>query len=229
MKIIRFFADKNKLGLGLPVPTKAKIPEWYRRSESVITLPDGGENAGLKKCMPFMDSLVSGYVLTTPFDIYVSKREDGSLHLSWNGPDSLSDFIADRPESLGALMPRPAGHLANHFVWKGYVSIKTPRRYSLLFTHPLNRYDLPFTTGSAIVDSDEFWAPGNIPFSIKDDFTGTIPAGTPFCQLIPIKRESWKMIQNDTSLEGDSERLGSVVRHEDTLYKKIMWHRKKYD
>lgn len=229
MKFIKFFAEDDKLGLGRPEPIKNKIPQWYRESESLIKTPDGSESAGIKKCMPFMDSLITGYTLVTPFDVYIGKKPDGSLDITWNGPESFMGFIDERPESLGSLMPRPAGHMKNHLVWKGHTNIKTPRGYSVLFTHPLNRFDLPFTTGSAIVDSDEFWGNGNIPFFLKEGFSGTIPAGTPICQLIPIKRETWKMIQNDTSQKGENERIGSIVRNDDTLYKRVMWHRKKYD
>jgi hypothetical protein len=228
MRLIRFFSERENLGLGKPVPMKDRIPAWYRDSESTFSVNGGPESAGIKKCMPFMDTLVSGYTYTTPFDIYVARKEDGELDLRWNGPDSLSEFVGQRPDELGALMPRPAGHLKNHLVWKGFWNVKTPRGYSLLFTHPLNRYDLPFTTGSAIVDSDEFWAPGNIPFSLKEDFVGVIPEGTPFCHLIPIKRDHWKMIE-DAGQKGQGNELGSIARKPETLYKRIMWHRKKYD
>lgn len=228
MKFMRFFTEKQNLGLGEPVPAKKLIPEWYRMAESTITAPDGAESPGLKKCMPYMDSLISGYMLTTPFDIYVSREEDGELRFRWNGPGPLGGFIGQRPESMGATMPRPAGHDKAHLIWAGFWATKTPKGWSLLVTHPFNRFDLPFTTVTAIMDADEFWGAGNIPFFIKEGFTGVIPAGTPFAQLLPVKRSFWKMII-DSSLKGDTSGLGSIARNKDTLYKKIMWHRKKYD
>ena len=230
MKFIKFFSEKKYEGLGKPVPVKWVIPQWYKDAESTYKTSDSPEEqAGLKKCMPYMDSLVSGYVLTTPFDIYVIKKEDGTIDFKWNGPSDLSGFIGVRPDELGHTMPRPAGHLDTHLVWAGFWTTKTPKGWSLLFTHPLNRFDLPFTTVSAIMDADEFWGAGNVPFFLKEGFTGTIPAGTPYAQLIPIKRASWKMIQNDTSQKGESEQLGKIARGKDTLYKKSMWHRKDYN
>lgn len=228
MKLIKFFSDKKNLDLGKPVPVKRLIPEWYRNSESTFSI-NGAESAGLKKCMPFMDALVSGYFLVTPFDIYVSKNESGELDIRWNGPDSLAGFISQRPDELGALMPRPAGHLKNHMVWSGFWNVKSPKGYSVLFTHPLNRFDLPFTTSSAIVDSDEFWAYGNMPFYLKEDFTGVIPQGTPIVQLIPFKRDKWKMIGDDKSQKNEDNELGVIVRKPESSYKKIMWHRKDYN
>jgi hypothetical protein len=61
-----------------------------------------------------------------------------------------------------------------------------------LITHPINRYDLPFTSVSGLADYDVYPLPGNVSFHIKEGFEGTIPAGTPIMQIIPIKREDWE-------------------------------------
>ena len=75
MKLIKFYSEPQYQGLGQPQPTKLFIPEWYRKSESTFARGDNGEDApGLKKCMPYMDSLVSGYVLTTPVNVYVNEK-----------------------------------------------------------------------------------------------------------------------------------------------------------
>lgn len=229
MKLIRFFSENNPLGLGKPVPAKTRIPEWYRLAESTYTDSEGNVMAGLKKCMPYMDSLVSGYMLTLPVDIYVTRNEDGTANFRWNGPDSFSSFVNQRPDESGATMPRPAGHDNAHLIWSGMWNIKTPRGWSVLVSHPFNRFDLPFTTVTALMDSDEMWSAGNIPFFIKSDFTGVIPQGTPIAQLLPIKRASWKMVGNDFAQKGEAKQLSAIVRSDDTPYKKIMWHRKKYD
>jgi hypothetical protein len=94
--------------------------------------------------------------------------------------------------------------------------------------HPLNRYDLPFTISSAIVDSDDFNAPGNIPFFLKDGFEGIIPAGTPFAQIIPIKRSSWMLVDDTTGMSDTESIQGTLVRQPETLYKKIFWRKKDY-
>lgn len=225
MKIIRFFSNKSVDGIGQPQPIKNFIPEWYRKSETTF----GDNNApGLKKCAPYLDALMAGYSLVTPADIFVSENEDGSLKIGWNTISELQDFIAERPKELGSTMPRPVGHHPNHLVWSGFWGIKTPRGWSLLVTHPLNRDDLPFRTTSGIIDSDKFSASGNIPFFIQQGFTGVIPAGTPFAQLIPIKRSKWSMIKNDKGMSDVEHTQGQLVRNEDTTYKKIMWVRKEY-
>jgi hypothetical protein len=62
-----------------------------------------------------------------------------------------------------------------------------------LFTHPVNRADLPFTTLTGLVDSDTFChSPLSFPARWHDaQFNGVLPKGTPVAQCLPVKRESW--------------------------------------
>jgi hypothetical protein len=231
MKLIRFFSKKDYFDLGQPVPIKKLLPKWYRDSESTIPgLEDNGEPvSGLKRCIPFMDAMLSGYALVTPVDIFVSKNEDGSLNVRWNSPDIFQDFISERVKELGELMPRPPAHYPNHLAFKGFWGMKTPRGWSMLVVHPLNRHDLPFTITSGIMDSDKYSTSGNIPFFIKEDFVGVIPAGTPFAQLIPIKRAKWSSIKNDVGIQYLENLQGSFVRSPGKSYKKYFWQRKEYN
>lgn len=229
MKIIRFFSKPEFLGLGQPLAAKKFLPEWYRNSELDFADPKTGqEGPGLKRCMPFLDSMLSGYMLVTPIDIFVSKNEDGTLKLGWNGPESVAGFVSERPKQSGEKMPRPPGHFPNHLAWRGIWGIKTPKKWSVLVTHPLNRHDLPFTTTSGIMDSDQYSTSGNIPFFIKEDFSGVIPAGTPFAQIIPIKRDSWTAINNDKGITYLEDLQGETVRSPGRSYKKLFWDRKEY-
>ena len=72
-------------------------------------------------------------------------------------------------------------------------NIEAPPGYSLLFTHPVNRADLPFTTLTGLVDSDTFHhSPLSFPARWHDvQFNGVLPKGTPVAQCLPVKRESW--------------------------------------
>ena len=221
--------------IGKPDLIKKFIPEWYKKaethfsSEEDLAIEEGTQkmNAGLKTCVPFLDAMLSGYALVMPFDIYVGKTEDGDLDIKWNAPQGWENFIEERPRGSGSTMPRPAGHAPNHLVWSGRWGIKAPKGYSVLVTHPLNRQDLPFTTSSAIMDSDKFFGNGNVPFFIKEDFIGVIEKGTPFAQIIPIKRKRWKMIHN-SALKDSLQRQGNDVRKKEGTYKKKYWTRKEY-
>ena len=229
MKIIRFFSEKHYQNLGQPQPAKKFLPQWYKDSETTTLSELGEERPGLKKCIPFLDSMISGYMLVTPVDIFISKNEDGSLNIRWNSVEKLEDFIGERGKDLGEKIPRPAGHYPNHLAFRGFWGMKTPRGWSLLVVHPLNRFDLPWTTTSGFMDADKFSTSGNIPFFIREDFEGMVPAGTPFAQLIPVKRESWKSIQNDQGLLYLDFLQGATVRTPGKSYKKLFWIRKDYN
>lgn len=229
MKFIHFFSDPRWKGLGQPIPIKKLLPEWYRTSETTIPGDEGEESAGLKKCVPFLDAMISGYSLVTPVDIFVSETESGELKVGWNSPDEFADFIHERPKESAAKLPRPAGHHPNHLAWRGSWGFKTPRGWSVLVTHPLNRFDLPFTTTSGIIDSDNYSTSGNLPFFIKKGFTGVIPAGTPIAQLIPIKRTKWNSVSNNRGLQYLESLQGETVRTVGKSYKKLFWTRKNYD
>ena len=90
-----------------------------------------------------------------------------------------------------------------HNLW----SIEAPEGYSLLFTHPLNRFDLPFTTLSGMVDCDRFrdsWI--YFPAHWHDmNFSGVLPMGTPVAQCLPVKRE---LGRPDRAVYGGGEPTG---------------------
>lgn len=243
MKIIKFFSHDKYLNLGQPIPARKTIPQWYKNAENVFMDPldpENKEHPGLKKCIPFLDTMMSGYFLTFPVNVYINEQKEESdlshlfqtendLSIRWDGPPSFANLINERPSMSGSTMPRPAGHYPNHLVFGGTWSVKTPRGWSILMTQPLNRYDLPFTTSSGIVDSDHFTSPGNVPFFIKKGFSGVIPAGTPFLQLIPIKRANWTMSLNDKMLRDRHIKESLSIRQPETSYKKSSWVRKKYE
>lgn len=229
MKILKFYSELRYGNAGGPIPAKRFLPNWFKSAESTFISPDDNkEHAGLKKCMPFFDAMVSGYYITMPADITVTRNEDGSVNFASSDP-LFDDFIGERKGAIGGTMPRPEGYMENHFIFKNFWSWKAPRGWSVLVTHPLNAWDLPFKTSSAIMDSDEFVGPGNIPFFLSASFEGTIPAGTPIAQLLPMKRASWVMTENDQGLKDIADTKVQIVRGEETPYKKIMWHRKKFD
>ena len=238
MKFYKFWSPQEVRGLADPKPAKAFIPDWYKKAESSFIEIDGSTSPGLKTCIPYLDAMTAGYIISTPFDIYVNEHHNDLSHIfnseelmiRWDGPPSLGSFIKERSEKSGATMPRPPGHYPNHLVFTGYTDMQTPRGWSTLMTTPLNRDDLPWTTTSGIIDTDKFKSAGNIPFFLKRGVSGLIPKGTPIVQLIPIKRAEWTMIDNDPSLSDNAKIGGSFVRNPENRagYKKAYWQRKKY-
>lgn len=226
-----FFIPKDKEVSNLlktPYPAKNIIPDWYKESESFMGSDhlqvDGyATNAGLKHCMSYLDAMVHGYVYELWTDVHVSNGENG-IQISWtNTPDP----IVQRTKSLGAKIPRPAEMNQDMFNWVLQWGAKVPKGYSLLMTHPLNRTDLPFYTLSGIVDSDNYMGEGKVPFFIKKDFTGIIPAGTPIVQIIPIKTdEVWKSEKAEHLMQ-ERDKQQWLLRTSITGYYKKVFRRSK--
>jgi hypothetical protein len=112
--------------------------------------------------------------------------------------------------------------------WK----IKTPKGYSCLFVSPLNNSDDRFSIIPAIVDTDTYIHEINFPIVINGDkyptLETTIEKGTPYVQVIPFKRDSWKM---KFKLRKAKEIINSRIFFNLTLlnkYKNKFWKKKSW-
>lgn len=212
-------------------PIKKVVPDWYKKAERFI----GGKfnpdelNFNVKSCMPFLDTYLTGYYVPCPVDLWVTYENDVvdiKFRKNLHGPRSTPINVRG-PESTPG-MQAPPGFYDRHFTWLTKFTIKSPKGYSLLITQPLNRTDLPTYTLSGIVDAENAMYGGNIPFFVKKGFTGLIPEGTPIMQIIPIKRESWKLVENN-----DVSKEGLYIENKSTasmggFYKKNLWKKKDY-
>ena len=204
-------------------PMKKVVPDWYREMDrfvggSLEVFPNSTKTA--KTCVPFLDSLTVGYCIPLAFDVLVSFTEDGALSTTWSTTDASP--VVHRESKYASTLPVPHGHLPYHLAWFVQHVIKLPKGYSALVTHPFNRFDLPFTTLSGIVDVDWAMYGGVLPFFLKEGFTGVIPAGTPIAQVIPFKLENWKS-QLDTSLIKEAEN-----NQRESRTKVLGWYKSKH-
>lgn len=228
MKIIK--AAKHFEFYELPKPAKLYIPDWYKKIPSYFNgtkfqWRNFSDNKTLKHCLPFIDAFQTGYIVELQQDINVEVDIiTGEPQIFWGADPHPIVYREKKYESV----PAPAGHSPEEFTWVFRYSLKLPKGYSMLMAHPLNRFDLPFTTLSGIHDTDGGLHQGKVPFFIKSDFEGVIPAGTPIIQLIPIKRQSWIMKESkklkQIGRESEWRNLSSVKGD----YKKKRWVRKDY-
>jgi hypothetical protein len=214
-----------------PKPAIQFIPEWFKRiprfvngDKSYKITKEGGQNATVKLCNPFLDSMSAGYMVTLEHDIQVTQVEGGA-DFAWKFGDRLIDLHSIEQTSKQAI---PAGYHETPYKFNTKFAIEAPDGYSLLFVHPLNRAELPFYTFSGIVDADSYQRPVNLPFLIREDFEGVLEAGTPIAQIIPIKRESWMSevveFDEDKALQRDANFFSKMIRN----YKNVHWHKKDY-
>jgi hypothetical protein len=200
-----------------------KIPQWHNDEVFDVSI---GFQPTLKKCVPFLEAMTTGYMITLPYDLYV-KNNNGEPYLAYkqikeeNGPKSRK-----RTADLNII---PAGHYPIEYTWNFCVSFVVPKGYSFLLTHPLNRNELPFTTLSGVIEGGFVTHhDGNYPFYIKQGFEGIIPQGTPLAQLIPFRNENWesKKIKGLTD-KGRLNKIsaGGIISG---WYKKMHWQKKNY-
>lgn len=231
MKII--FTDIQNVDgvLAKPKPASEYIPEWYKQAKPYTDpsgkkapTTDGTPYATIKRCMPLYDMMTAGYIMETPYDIYVRQTEDGP-YFQWGDTDALHF------QSMEQFQNHPYSRDINYAVrinipW----SIKTPKGWSVLIMQPTHRQETPIQILPGIVDTDNYAIPFNMFIILSDpNFEGMIPAGTPFAQVIPFKRESWV-----SELGGEKEREKAKADNAKMStvffdrYKKFWWKRKDY-
>ena len=223
-----------EISIAPPLPARKYLPQWYLDippfSGGKIAPTDSGRaNSTVRICMPFSDSLSSGYIQETWQDIYVEYLGES------NGVDNLKIHQPDRIKMIGIRdgysIPIQNEYYKNELVFHPPWIPELPKGWSMLYLSPLNRPDLPFQIASGIVDSDLFSSAeknSNMPFYIKKGFTGIIPKGTPMYQMIPIKRKKWTSEVLEFDYEHNLKINSSISQHMWGGYKKLYHNKKDY-
>lgn len=178
-----------------PVPSSYNIPIWFKNTPSYINDKKdidvySDPNSTIKKCMPLVDVMTAGYQIVLPCDIWVYNEGENQIKFQWAWENL--EFITGTRKEQYPYYPIPDGYYSQAFKWINFWTIKTPKKWSCIFTHPLHHDDLPFKCLSSIVDTDKYPSPVHFPFFLKKNFSGLIPKGTPLMQVIPFKREHFK-------------------------------------
>ncbi|MDB5548257.1 MAG: hypothetical protein JWP21_1704 [Tardiphaga sp.] len=212
----------------LPVPVAAAmgLPDWIKQMPSqAFNDVNGRVGDTVKRCPPFIDAMTSGFLMGLICDVTI---ENGAF--SWDNdlpPGGTVNFARspigfhDASQVGGTpLFQEDRFVVKFHNLW----TIEAPLGYSLLFTHPLNRFDLPFTTLTGLVDCDRYidnWI--HFPAHWHDaNFSGVLRKGTPVAQCIPVKRDTWQ-VRTDTFSADDTQRvhdLSSAIYRETGIYRR---------
>ncbi|CAB4174861.1 hypothetical protein UFOVP1131_72 [uncultured Caudovirales phage] len=184
-------------GFSHPKPAKEYIPQWYKdipkiaHDHPTMNLMTGEYNHTVKACVPLIDAFSSGFIQELNADLLVSKNHTGESIINWPRQNFWEPVRPPRNPMAMNGFKHPQGFKPNPFLWVQPFEFGVPKGWSVLITHPLNRFDLPFQTMSAVVDSDDFPMRSEITFYLREDFVGTIPMGTPIFQVIPFQRADW--------------------------------------
>lgn len=224
-----------------PIPVKLNLPEWYKKLEYTV------DNNTIKGCIPFLDSLTTGYLLKTPIDyqikhnvyhkpskrmVTVSRVPKLADHLNFNINKNNNKQMHSLSQ-VGFKCPfaEKNNYLAIHKFMNPWL-IQTPPGYSCLFVPPLNNEDDRFSIIPGIVDTDTYYNNVNFPFIINSYKYPTldtlIKRGTPYVQIIPFKRDNWKMEckpLNKGKLFANLTTLSLSFIHK---YKNFFWNKKTF-
>jgi len=188
-----------------PVPSIKTVPNWYKDMETSYAKDKTNnfevfKTQTIKRCMPVLDAITIGYMFKTFTDIYVHEDENKMIRYEWSQDrmDAISfhdesQVVNYKNENRGPGVPKLRSP------W----GIKTPKGYSCLFIPPMHQPASGITILEGVVDTDTYTNSVQFPFILDKGFTGLIPAGTPFAQIIPFKRDSFRMKigETDQSLE----------------------------
>ena len=191
--LIEFLCPPELFGR-IPAPERAVrfTPEWFKRlpRDVGMTFENGLPALTAKGCLPLTDAFSLGFVVPLPFEVRLIVPEDRlAIQVAWAEGAPFRPIEQHLPAQIGAPAPPFERTMPLKFVnpWR----VRVPAGYSVLFTQPLSRPDLPFTCFSGLVDCDRFDTTVNFPFAWTGP-TGehVLAAGTPIAQLIPLRRES---------------------------------------
>jgi len=178
-----------------PFPAVQGLPGWFKALPQKSYNPTAQEESQtVKRCPPFIDAMTYGFLIPLPCDL---KVENGEFTWNFDLPVNIANTVTRSPISFhdsSQVIGTPY-HQDDRFLIKfnNFWTIESPPGYSLLFTHPVNRPELPFTTLTGLVDTDAYRdVQVHFPAQWRDiGFTGVLQKGTPVAQCIPVKRENW--------------------------------------
>lgn len=220
-----------------PIPASKALPDWYKSQPAAPNeeemISKGLMASTIKRCMPIFDYITAGYIISIPCDIYIDATNPEKLE--WSVPMPMKTFANDMisthsPEQYSHYPIDKNKYHKQLFRIMPFWAIKTDPGYSTLFMHPTHKDAVPFLTFGGLIDTDNFITDGHLSMLVEKDFKGVIKQGTPFVQVIPIKRENWEMEIIDP-VQANKEFMGQRLNLRSTFvsgYKNKMRSKKEF-
>lgn len=207
-----------------PKPALRHIPESFKQLEKFKN--KNLHSITVKSCVPVLDALTAGYIIPFDQDYLIDPVGDDFTITPANRERESIDYhsrtqLPDAWKNISKM--KHAGKFINKWL------IKTPPGYSCLFIKPLNRFENRFEIISGVVDTDTYINVINFPFLLQETKKQfLIKKGDPMVQVIPFKRESWKMWSGFYLEKLHSKTLNLLQSKWVDRYKKMFWEKKSY-
>lgn len=202
---IQFLCEPRDHGvIAAPVPAKAYLPDWFRKLPAVDDSKLSQTDTGLtvKRCMPFLDAMTTGWIIPLAATVRMEIREGGAvMEAGWDFDRTMISNHGMHQVKGNPWGNRPPRKFHN------YWTITTPKGWSCLFLNPMNRPNGIFEIVAGIVDTDTYRSPIHFPFfATGPDGLHVIEKGSPIVQVIPFRRDATEIlveIRAETKAEAD--------------------------
>jgi hypothetical protein len=204
------------------------LPTWFKELHNLDVPPDFLTAQG---CRGLYDMMTAGYMVVWPFDVTISKDENNKVFVKQvaRGDMNREKFNPHPHLQLGHyqdanLSSQKFGVEKVNLPYK----MRTSKGTSLMMIQPPYRPELKTEVMPGIIDTDKFYSPLNVLFTVKPiEFTKDIKisAGTPLAQLMPYVRSEWEIEYNQIDVRLDQitqENIDNIDRH----YQKKLWTKK---
>lgn len=214
-----------------PLPAKKLVPQWFKNISP-------GPELTVKECMPALDYLTSGYIIqntwhvslkqNVPIKYFPNSRKEKYIEWQcaadqWAGTNAYINMHTYNQCPMN-MNDSPTDYFKIMNPWL----IKTPPGYSCLVIPPLYHNQKGYTMLPAIVDTDTYDAPINLSGYLTDYKNAVnIMPGDPLVQIIPFKRDSWKM--SISEIKQHRSKVGLYLKGVTKIYKNLFHSRKKFN
>ncbi len=223
-----------------PVPAFKEIPSWFKKIlpfyENNDTPLDGVQRLTVKRCVAFLDMLSSGYIIKTPFDIYIDTTNGQQIFqipkaLQAFSNSGIKPMIGSHDIKQVEGYPIDKDKYIEHIFRINPIWIaKGSKGVSALFIQPQHHEVSPLYAISAVIDIDGYPSSGLLSFLVKKDFKGYIHKGTPLVQVIPFIRKDF--VSEIIVDQQESDKVKVITQKVRTVfnsgYRKLMWKKKSY-
>lgn len=173
-----------------PLPSSKIIPDWYKEVPPLLKEVPGyliNDNIGsVKKCVPVLDYLTSGYIIRNTYQINLTKSPD-NIYEGFKSNSAKADHVGGQPyhQCPVNLDGKKHHYVKIHQPWL----IRTPPGYSCLIYQPHYFFNKNYEILPAIIDTDKHTEAVALVSILHSDTV--IDPGDPLVVVFPFKREAW--------------------------------------
>ena len=213
---IKFISMDQDIIDNYPVlPAKKLLPKWFKdlpRDKHLLTL--GNSIPTIKQCMPATDMLTSGYIIQNPTNIDLKQEVVAGNYIENRVKVENVKYVPEAHQYEMCPVKNPD---KQHWIkLKNPWLVRTPPGYSCLFIQPAYEFNPNLRLLPGIVDTDTFDLPVEFPGWVINNHI--IKAGDPIMQVIPFKREDWKMSMEFTDTH--DPKMTEELRYKDLFHAK---------